>query len=81
MANSSSRKPESPTEELVLLAVVLLRHLSESQSVLARELHGVGFGATRIAELLGTTPNTVNQAIQKGKKAKSRSNRARPKGE
>lgn len=77
----ASNKPDSPTDELVMLAVLLLRRLSDSQSALARELHAVGFGTKRIAELLGTTPNTINQAIQKAKKAKTRSRSARPKGE
>lgn len=59
---------ESPEEELVALAVLLLRRQAGSQSELAREMHSIGFGTSRIAGLLGTTSNTVNQAIQKGKK-------------
>ena len=31
-------------------------------------MHKVGFKTSRIAVLLGTTPNTVNQAIQAGKR-------------
>lgn len=57
-------------EELVALAVLLLRRDAASQSELAREMYSVGFSSSRIAELLGTTANTINQAIQKGKKAK-----------
>ena len=60
----------SPQEELVALAVLLLRRDSASQSELSREMYSVGFSTSRIAELLGTTANTINQAIQKGKKAK-----------
>jgi len=43
------------------------------QSSLIRELNAVGFKPKRIAELLGTTPNTVSVAlhqIKKGKKSK-----------
>lgn len=65
---------ETPTEELVALAVLLLRREAGSQSELARDMHAVGFSTTRIATLLATTPNTINQAIQKAKRAK------RPKG-
>jgi DNA-directed RNA polymerase specialized sigma24 family protein len=60
--------PESSAAELVALAVLVLRRLSSSQSELAREMHAVGFTTTRIASLLGTTPNTINQAIQKAKR-------------
>jgi DNA-directed RNA polymerase specialized sigma24 family protein len=70
VAKSKANTPaiEGPEEELVALAVLLLRREAASQSELAREMHAVGFGPTRIAALLGTTSNTVNQAIQKGKK-------------
>lgn len=59
-----------PSEELVALAVLMLRRQADSQSELAREMHAVGFTTARIAMLLGTTPNTINQAIQKAKRAK-----------
>jgi DNA-directed RNA polymerase specialized sigma24 family protein len=61
-----------PQDELVALAVLLLRRDASSQSELAREMHSAGFSSSRIAELLGTTANTINQAIQKGKKAKTK---------
>ena len=63
-----------PQEELVALAVLLLRRDAVSQSELSREMHSVGFSPSRIAELLGTTSNTVNQAIQKGKKSAKKPN-------
>lgn len=63
----------TPEEELVALAVLLLRAQATSQSELARDMHSVGFSTTRIATLLGTTPNTINQAIQKGKRASAKS--------
>jgi DNA-directed RNA polymerase specialized sigma24 family protein len=55
-------------EELVALAVLLLRRLGSSQSEVVLEMRSVGFTTTRIATLLGTTPNTVNQVIQKAKR-------------
>jgi predicted transcriptional regulator len=55
-------------EELVAIGVLLLKRLSASQGELAREMHKVGFKTSRIALLLGTTPNTINQAIQAGKR-------------
>lgn len=57
-------------EELVALKVLELRRAATSQSELIREMRSVAFANTRIAELLGTTPGTVNQAIQKAKKKK-----------
>lgn len=50
------------------IGVLLLKRLSASQGELAREMHKVGFKTSRIATLLGTTPNTINQAIQAGKR-------------
>lgn len=67
-SKGSGSSLNDPGEELVALAVLLLRRQASSQSELAREMHSVGFGPSRIASLLGTTSNTVNQAIQKGKK-------------
>jgi CRP-like cAMP-binding protein len=61
---------DRPNEELVALAVLMLRRQADSQSELAREMHAVGFTTARIAMLLGTTSNTINQAIQKAKRAK-----------
>jgi DNA-directed RNA polymerase specialized sigma24 family protein len=45
-----------------------LRQRSQSQGEAILELSKAGFGPTRIAELLGTTANTVNVTIQKAKK-------------
>ena len=55
-------------EELVRLTVLELRHRLGSQAEAIYELSHIGFRPTRIAELLGTTPNTVNVTIQKAKK-------------
>lgn len=55
-------------EELVRLKVMELRRSAKSQNAMIAELDKAGFGQTRIAELLGTTPNTVNVALSKAKK-------------
>jgi DNA-directed RNA polymerase specialized sigma24 family protein len=57
-----------PMEELVRLMAIDLRRRAESQSEAILELNRAGFGPSRIAELLGTTANTVNVTIQKAKK-------------
>ena len=57
-----------PMEEMVRLLVIDLRMRMSSQGEAIQELYKAGFGPSRIAELLGTTPNTVNVTIQKAKK-------------
>lgn len=57
-----------PQEELVRLKVIELRQRLGSQAETITELNKVGFGPSRIAELLGTTANTVNVTLQKAKK-------------
>ena len=59
-----------PIEEVVRLLAIQLRRETESQAQAIEELSRAGFGPTRIAELLGTTPNTVNVAISNAKKRK-----------
>lgn len=58
----------SAQEETVRLLALLIRLLLPSQNTTILELNKVGFGATRIAQLLGTSTNTANVAIQKAKK-------------
>lgn len=70
MAGKRQNEPMEPIEELVRLSVLQLRRGAESQAALILELNRVGFGSTRIAELVGTTANTVNVTIQKAKKKK-----------
>lgn len=55
-------------EELVRLSVIELRDRLGSQTEAIIELSRAGFGPSRIAELLGTTANTVNVTLQKVKK-------------
>lgn len=57
-------------EEVVRLLVLLLKKGETQQSSLITQMSGIGFRTGRIAELLGTTSNTVNVTIQKAKKKK-----------
>ena len=59
-----------PTEEIVRLLTIQLRRGSESQAQAIEEMSRAGFGPSRIAQLLGTTPNTVNVAISNAKRKK-----------
>jgi hypothetical protein len=56
-----------PREETVRLLAILVRREAASQADAAVDMNKAGFGPTRIAELLGTTPNTVQQALQDAK--------------
>jgi CRP-like cAMP-binding protein len=58
-------------KEMVMLLAILVRRGS-MQSSLIREFNAVGFKPKRIAELLGTTPNTVSVALHQIKKSKSK---------
>jgi DNA-binding CsgD family transcriptional regulator len=59
-----------PLEEIVRLMAIQLRKGTESQAQAIEEMSRAGFGPSRIAQLLGTTPNTVNVAIANAKKRK-----------
>lgn len=58
-------------EEIVRLLVAQLRREAASQTDAILELRKSGFGPSRIAELLGTTANTVNVALATAKKKSS----------
>lgn len=58
----------SSQEETVRLLALLIRLLLPSQTAAILELSKAGFGPARIAELLGTSANTANVALQKAKK-------------
>lgn len=55
-------------EELVRLQAIQVRLLLGSQREAIIEMGRLGFGASRIAELLGTTANTVNVALNRAKR-------------
>jgi len=65
-------KTMTPQEEQMRLLALLIRLLLPSQTAAILELNKAGFGAARIAELLGTTANTANVALQKAKKKPAR---------
>jgi hypothetical protein len=70
MPRSDDRRPEpARDDEVARLLAIQLRLQLGSQSACIAELSRAGFGPTRIAELLGTTPNTVNVTLQKAKKS------------
>jgi hypothetical protein len=56
-------------EEIVRLLAMQVRSQYESQADAIRELTKAGFGPTRIAELIGTTPGTVTVTLAKSKRA------------
>lgn len=56
-------------EETVRLLAILVRRQLGNQAEAIRELDRAGFGPTRIAELVGTTANTVNVTLAKQKRA------------
>jgi DNA-binding CsgD family transcriptional regulator len=64
-----------PLEEIVRLLAIQLRRSTESQAQAIEDLSRAGFGPTRIADLLGTTPNTVNVAISNAKTRKRQKER------
>ena len=55
-------------EEIVRLLATQIRLQFKNQADAIRELSKSGFGPSRIAELLGTTPGTVNVTLAKAKK-------------
>lgn len=62
----------APEEELVRMAALLLRRNIGTQTETVLELSRAGFQPARIAVLLGTTNNTVSQAITQNKKKKEK---------
>jgi hypothetical protein len=67
-----------PQEEIVRLLAIQLRMQFETQADVIRELGKAGFGPTRIAELLGTTPGTVNVTLVKAKNDAAKKRRSKP---
>jgi hypothetical protein len=61
-----------PQEELVRLIAMQIRLQLDNQSVAIQEFSKAGFGPSRIAELVGTTPGTVNVTLAKAKKRKTK---------
>ena len=59
-----------PLEEVVRLLAIQIRLSLPSQSGAIQELNRAGFGPSRIAELLGTTANTVSVTLRRAKSAR-----------
>jgi hypothetical protein len=59
-----------PQEEIVRLLALQTRLQFENQAEAIREFSKAGFGPSRIADLLGTTPGTVNVTLAKAKSRK-----------
>lgn len=59
------------------LLAIQVRSQYESQADAIREFSRAGFGPTRIAELLGTTPGTVNVTLAKAKGRASKKSAAK----
>ena len=57
-----------PTDEIARLLATIIRIQLPSQADAIKELNKAGLGPKRIAELLGTTPNTVTVALNRAKK-------------
>lgn len=55
-------------DEVCRLLSILIRRDGVSQTAVILEMHRAGIKTARIAELLGTTPNTVNVTVHKAKK-------------
>ena len=57
------------SDEVARLLAVLIRMQSPTQTDAIRELGKVGLGPKRIAELLGTTANTVGVTLAKARRS------------
>jgi DNA-directed RNA polymerase specialized sigma24 family protein len=55
-------------DEIARLLALLVRLTIGSQAETIVEMNKVGFGPSRIASLLGTSPGTVNVAISRAKR-------------
>ncbi len=58
-------------KDIVRLLTLTLKR-NAVQATLIQEMDAVGFLPKRIAELLGTSPNTVSVALHKAKRTKKR---------
>jgi DNA-binding NarL/FixJ family response regulator len=59
---------EERLDEICRLLAIMIRKDSDTQTATILEMSRAGLKNTRIAELLGTTPNTVNVTVQKARK-------------
>jgi hypothetical protein len=66
MAKETQVEPGS-VDELTRIIALSLRYGQVPQGVLVHDMSDAGFTPTRIAELLGTTRNTVSQTKRKAR--------------
>lgn len=59
---------DSQLEDITRLLAVMARQSFETQSEAIAAMSKAGMKPSRIADLLGTTPGTVNDAISRAKK-------------
>lgn len=74
--SSKSQDRMDPAEELVRLQILHLRREFPNQKDLILELTRAGFKPSRIAELIGTTANTVSVTLVQAKNAEKRKTNA-----
>ena len=77
MADAAQAEVDARLDELSRLLALQVRLTIGNQTQTILELRRLGFSLQRIADLLGTTSNTVNVAIRKANK---RTRTAAPKG-
>jgi hypothetical protein len=65
---AARRSEAGEDDEVVRLLALTVKLQVGSQAVAIGELSKIGFGPTRIAELLGTTVGTVNVTLQRQKR-------------
>jgi DNA-binding CsgD family transcriptional regulator len=62
---------EELLDEAIRLLAILVRQGVETQTEAIVDMNRAGLSTSRIAELLGTTSNTVNVTITRSKKSRS----------
>jgi len=67
-----SEVAEDRLDDICRLLAILVRKDADTQASTILEMSRAGLKNTRIADLLGTTPNTINVTIQKAKKGTTR---------
>jgi DNA-directed RNA polymerase specialized sigma24 family protein len=77
VADAAQAEVDARLDELSRLLALQVRLTIGNQTQTILELRRLGFSLQRIADLLGTTSNTVNVAIRKANK---RTRTAAPKG-
>jgi hypothetical protein len=69
MAGNEKEVEAGSVDELTRVVSCFLRYQGIPQGTLVHDLSDLGFGPARIAELLGTTPNTVSQQKRRARPA------------